>query len=471
MNSAEAVRGRRAIALLIMSAVLPGSAQYVAGNRRLGKYVLTGFLSLVVAAVLVGLGLWLFPGPFVAGLLGFAPIGKILCWLLFAGWVLLLLDAWRLGRPLSLVQQQRIVLTVIVAVLILVMGIATAFAASLFTAATNAADIFRGGGNDEAQAGRYNVLLLGVDASAERQGVRPDSINVASIDAETGRTVIFGLPRNLVGAPFPAGSPLADEFPDGFRCPDSTCMINAIYTYASDRPHLYPDVAEPGLTATTEAVEETLGLSINYYAMVDMQGFAKLIDAMGGVRVNVGKPIPIGGGSSPISGYIEEGDDVLLDGYHALWFGRSRAESSDYERMIRQKCLLSAMAKQLDPPTLASRFVELSEAGSDLVRTDVSHSKVADLTQLAIKAKQLPITTVNFSPPLITPGDPDYSKIRVVVEQKIAQAEQADQPAPTASQSQSAAPTQTVATATSQATQDEASTSEAVDPASICSVG
>ena len=65
--------------------------------------------------------------------------------------------------------------------------------------------------------GRYNVLLLGGDSGAGRWGLRPDSMTVASIDEETGRTVLFGLPRNMTNFPFPKGSVMAKQFPRRLR--------------------------------------------------------------------------------------------------------------------------------------------------------------------------------------------------------------------------------------------------------------
>ncbi len=53
--------------------------------------------------------------------------------------------------------------------------------------------------------GRYNVLLLGGDSGADRWGMRPDSLTVASIDEETGKTVLVSLPRNLQGFSFARG--------------------------------------------------------------------------------------------------------------------------------------------------------------------------------------------------------------------------------------------------------------------------
>ena len=63
--------------------------------------------------------------------------------------------------------------------------------------------VFGGGGDQVAKQGRYNVLLLGGDAGRDRVGLRPDSMTVASVDAETGRTVLISLPRNLQAVPFP----------------------------------------------------------------------------------------------------------------------------------------------------------------------------------------------------------------------------------------------------------------------------
>ena len=66
---------------------------------------------------------------------------------------------------------------------------------------------------------RVNILLLGGDGGVDRQGVRTDSMIVASIDTTTGDTVLFSLPRNLQNAPFPPGSALAKLYPNGFNGP------------------------------------------------------------------------------------------------------------------------------------------------------------------------------------------------------------------------------------------------------------
>ena len=426
-HTAEQVQVRRAVGFVLMSALVPGSVQSFAGNQRVGRVALRVFGGVAALLVLIVIGLFAFRS-FTVGLLLTPLVAatlRVLVWVLFVGWLLLLLDAWRLARPLRLGRKPRLGLTAFALVSAVIAGLVTSVAASAFTGAANLGEVLSGGGDAKAKDGRYNVLLLGADAAAHREGLRPDSINVASVDAATGRTVLFGLPRNMQRVPFPESSPLRALYPNGFVCDDGECMLNGIYTLGEEHADLYPG-QEAGLAAIKEAVSETLGLELNYYAMVDMGGFEALIDAMGGIRLDIAKPIPIGGVSTKIKGYIEPGKNVLLDGYHALWFARSRAESSDYERMVRQKCVMSAMAQQLDPMTVATKFGELSEAGGDLLRTDVGRGEAYELAELALKAKGLKVSSVNFAPPLIVSARLDFGLIRETVQKKIAQSEAKD---------------------------------------------
>src|SRR5690606_8313381 len=109
-----------------------------------------------------------------------------------------------------------------------------------------------------------------------------------------------------------------------------------------------PGVKYPGVEVTKDVVEEITGLKINYYAMVNLAGFSKLIDAVGGVTVNVQERTAIGGIGAPIKGYIEAGKRKL-NGREALWYARSRVDNDDFSRMGRQKCVMSAMLHELSP--------------------------------------------------------------------------------------------------------------------------
>ena len=196
-----------------------------------------------------------------------------------------------------------------------------------------------------------------------------------------------------------------------------------------------------------DVVSETLGLKINYYAMIDLRGFRSLIDALGGIRLDIARAVPIGGGTSRVKGYIQPGKNIHLDGYHALWFARSRHGSDDYERMARQKCVMNAMAKQLKPVTVLTKFNELASASGQIVRTDVPSSEVGTLVDLADRGRSLPLASTSFAKPLITPADPDFAHIRELVEEAIKKSEALDKEAQ-ASPTPSASPDEPTATKT-----------------------
>jgi LCP family protein required for cell wall assembly len=211
---------------------------------------------------------------------------------------------------------------------------------------------------------------------------------------------------------------MAEYWPDGFDCGDA-CTINAVYTWAEENRDAVPESEEPGLEATRLAAEGVTGLTIPYTAVVDMAGFQQIVDALGGVTVDVGKPIPIGGGTGPVEGYIQPGVQ-RLDGFHALWFARSREGSSDYERMVRQKCLMSSLARQTDPLTVLRNYEALAKASAALVQTDIPTADLPEMVKLAQLAKGQAIDAVSLVPPLIDPVRPDFGEIHSMVERVLA---------------------------------------------------
>jgi anionic cell wall polymer biosynthesis LytR-Cps2A-Psr (LCP) family protein len=135
--------------------------------------------------------------------------------------------------------------------------------------------------------------------------------------------------------------------------------------------------------------------------------------------------VPIGGIGGKITGWIEPGKQHL-DGYHALWYARSRASTDDYSRMARQKCVMNAMLHQLSPRTVLLHVEAIAKAGKQLMSTDIPASQLGTFIDLALKARSLPVATVSFVPPMITTYDPDYSLIRAKVTNAIARSEAAD---------------------------------------------
>jgi LCP family protein required for cell wall assembly len=280
--------------------------------------------------------------------------------------------------------------------------------------------MFGDGSAVSAHHGRYNVLLMGGDSGAGRWGLRPDSMTVASIDAETGKTLLISLPRNMQNFPFPEGSVMAEQFPDGFD--EEGLYLNGLATWALDHAELFKGSKNPGVDATIEGVEGITGLKINYWAMVNLQGFKDLVDAVGGVELNVRQKIPVGLPHDSFFHYIEPGKRTL-NGMDTLWFARARYDSDDYSRMARQKCVMSAMLQQVSPQTAVTNFQKIAKASSAMVSTDLPSSEVDTFVDLALKAKSQKIATLSLVPPMINTANPDIPLVHEKVAAAIAKAE------------------------------------------------
>lgn len=409
------VRFRRALVLMFMTLLLPGSAQLAAGHKRTGRVALRAwFCCMAALAVVVAGGLLWHPFAF---WLGSSPLMlrviRISLMLLAIGWALLLIDAWRLGRPLELRQRQRLLAVGVNGVMVFVVAGSLLFASHIVAVQRGfIVAMFGDGVASAAEHGRYNILLVGGDSGAGRWGLRTDSMTVASIDEETGKTILFGLPRNMTNFPFPDGSLMAKQFPRGYDC--ATCELNSLATWAGDHRALFTGVADPGMTATIQGVEGITGLKINYYTLVNLQGFRSLVAAMGGLTLNVRDAIPIGGGEQGQIGTIPAGVRKL-DGYQVLWFARSRMAADDYSRMARQKCVMNAMLQQLSPQTVITKFEALADAGENMIETNLPASELDTFAELALKARAQRVSSVSFVPPAINTSDPDIGKIRSMI--------------------------------------------------------
>ena len=477
---------RRVVTLLAMTLVVPGSAQLVAGNRSLGRLALRVVLAVLGTTVAVGLlavvsrsaVLWLGTRSWVL------LVAQLLLLALAVGWAVLFVDAWRLGRPDRLPQRDRRGMVLALVAFLVVPVLVGWVGMSVGSARQAMASVFGSGAAAEAADGRYNVLLLGGDSGADRVGLRPDSIQLASVDAETGRAVLFGFSRETEHITFRPGSVMAGLMPEGWSCGDE-CLLNGLYTWATDHADEFPAGTEdPGVVATREAVESLSGLDVSYYLMVDLKGFSGVVDAMGGLDITVQRRTPIGGGHWPIVGWIEPGRQHL-DGAHALWYARSREGSTNYERMARQRCVVTALVKQLDPQTVLLNFGDLLTATKGLVRTDIPQDALAHLAELATLTKREKITSVNFVPPLIEPWDYDPQVVRSTVASAIERSEADPAPTPTAAAPSAAAasapapatsgaPTASTPTPSTPAVMERPGTdpdADTADLAGVCSAG
>jgi LCP family protein required for cell wall assembly len=288
---------------------------------------------------------------------------------------------------------------------------------------------------------RLTILLVGADEGPGREGLRTDTMIVATFDIESGEAALFGLPRNFKRVPLPpefqssfiklekkaiekeAVDDDGDGFPDtwvdrnGDGIPDKppfrSCrcfpeMLNRVHQNTMDWTDTYPDTPDPGLAALRDIVAHLIDLRIDYYVMVNMEGFVDVVDAIGGVEVMVKEPYHVAVSApsedSPKARVNVEPGLNHLTGLEALAYSRWRIGTSDYDRMQRQRCLIRAAADQLDPLTLARSFHTLADVVERSVVTDIPVTFLPDLVDILGDVNLEQVATVGLVPPRYNSG-------------------------------------------------------------------
>jgi hypothetical protein len=145
------------------------------------------------------------------------------------------------------------------------------------------------------------------------------------------------------------------------------------------------------------------GLDIKYFVEVNFEGFVKVVDALGGVTINV--QIPVVDDRYPGEGgrleriYIPSGIQHM-DGAQALRYARSRHTSTDFDRAQRQQRVLLSLREQADPAELIPHLPELVNALKQAVRTDIPIDQLDELLGLASEIDTRSIHSYVFAPPL-----------------------------------------------------------------------
>ncbi len=252
-----------------------------------------------------------------------------------------------------------------------VVGVVTSTTTAEQTTTTIAATLWDG-------LERLNIVLFGADAGEGRSGLRTDTTIVLSIDPSTGDTAMFSVPRDLSNAPLPEGMGMwdCDCFPD---------LITHLYDAALQNPEAFPGPNTPPINALKGALGEMLGIPIHYYALVTLEGFVDVVDALGGVTIEIPETIfddtyPHEDGSIE-SIEIKEGTRHL-NGHEALAYARIRRHSDDFNRMNRQRCVLEAVLEQSSPVEILFRFGAVAEAMKRSLKTDIPQERLADFIDL-----------------------------------------------------------------------------------------
>ncbi len=243
---------------------------------------------------------------------------------------------------------------------------------------------------------RLNVLLIGGDFGTGRTGIRTDTMITVSIDPETGEAAMFSVPRNWTQAPLP----------DGMGVWDCDCypeLINELWIAGERYPDAFPGPGTPSENAVKGVISEFLGIPIHYYAMVNLDGFVDIVDALGGVEIYVPSTVideeyPNEDGTSYERIEIAAGTQKL-DGHLALAYARTRNQDSDYFRMNRQRCVIEAIMEQADPASLALNFGKLADVIKETMTTDIPIDALPEFIRLLPDMDLENVVSVRFIPP------------------------------------------------------------------------
>ncbi|MEX0710440.1 MAG: LCP family protein [Chloroflexota bacterium] len=283
--------------------------------------------------------------------------------------------------------------------------------------------------------GRLDLLLIGGDAGPGRFSLRTDTMILLSVEVSTGRAAMFGIPRNLTNVPLPEG-------PDRqFDCHCYPDFLNGLFVHAMANPEFFPGAEEDrGYMAVQNAIAKLTGLQIDGQVVVTLEGFIRLVDALGGLEMTTRDsvydaryPDPFSTGTVVI--FIPRGHQVF-DGWHALAYARSRHQDNDYNRMNRQQEVLRALRAQLNPCTIIPRIPDLLDIARDSLWTNIPIERLPDLFEIGARVEPGSIAQFQFWPPDIHEklDIVSVNRIRLMVRTAFAG------PAPSADPSASATP-------------------------------
>lgn len=258
---------------------------------------------------------------------------------------------------------------------------------------------------------RVNVLLMGIDSGPNRAHSLTDSLIVVSLDP-VGHTVsMLSIPRDLVDVPLANGDTFAPK-------------INSLLSYANRNEADFP---EGGTRALEDAIGALLGIPIHYYAKVDLGGFVRMVDAVGGVDVEVARALsdPNYGGFGVGPGWSIKAGLHHLDGANALAYARVRRVDgeNDFTRAARQQEVLIALRDQAVKGDLLFGLPRLLDAVGDAVRTDVPPDLLPQLAALAEEIDGERTVRAVLTSPMVKSGGKNhpYGSVVIPVPKRIAE--------------------------------------------------
>lgn len=226
---------------------------------------------------------------------------------------------------------------------------------------------------------RVNILLLGKGGADHAGGNLTDSIQLLSIDIFSNKVSIVGIPRDL--------------YTDSKT---GKMKINAVYSTAEGKQK------GTGGKAIKEVVGNVTDMTVHYFAVIDFAGMKDVVDALGGISVNVPKAIkdteyPLDDGTDRYTTYQISAGVHKMSGDQALMYVRSRHSTSDFDRLARQQLVISAIKdKALSTGTISNptKLTKLLKAVENNFRTDMTPKEMSALFDRVTKIQQSDISSM-----------------------------------------------------------------------------
>lgn len=243
--------------------------------------------------------------------------------------------------------------------------------------------------------GRITVLLTGVDKNTDRTQSLTDTLIVVSLEPETGSVSMVSFPRDIADFPLAGGGTYRGK-------------INSLMSWAAKDPDQFPAGPLPTLA---NQLSFLLGVQIHYFAAVDLDGFQRLISAVGGVTIDVERPIADPSyawlDGAPQGFYLDAGRQTL-DARTAMAYVRSRmgAGDNDFTRADRQQQLLLALRAQMLNPSNIGRLPAVLDAAATTVRTNFPPDRLDDMLSTIQALGVGQIRRVVLQPPTYTVHPP-----------------------------------------------------------------
>lgn len=274
---------------------------------------------------------------------------------------------------------------IIILIVILLMGLAAVGGFMVGSSMIKPPEIHRPviGGNtektpeEERVDGIYNVLVVGTD----KVGLNTDTILVASLDSKNNRINIMSIPRDTMS-----------------NVSRKVKKINSAYSIdAKD--------GKGNIDSLKKEVKYLMGFDVDSYVVVNLSAFEELIDAVGGVKINVPKAMNYDDPYQNLHIHIPAGEQVL-NGEQAVGFCRYRSgyAEGDLGRVKAQQTFIKALINQVATPSIITKVPQLSQIVLDNMETDLSAGEI-----LWFAKEALEVDMENDMQTFILPGEPRWA--------------------------------------------------------------